>query len=212
VLVVLRQCGAVNKTVARTILQRIRVFAINEQTIRGTDDEGKMTNTKTVTLEVTPEQVEILALADRMGDLSLSIRPPNDNSLAERPNGTDVGTLLGSQEFGLEISPKDRRAPQGPSRGFADFVKRFAPPEASRVAANTNVAPPKTGPTMVIYEPDGMRRFEFGHDGTSPREVSSGGADTQIPGPADVEEELDPGDEPEMNEEGEDEAAARLGL
>ena len=43
---------------------------------------------KTVTLEVTPEQVEVLALADRLGDLTLSIRPPNDASLAERPNGT----------------------------------------------------------------------------------------------------------------------------
>jgi pilus assembly protein CpaB len=210
VLVVLRQGGALKEAVARTILQRIRIFAINEQTIRRTDEEGNMKNTKTVTLEVTPEQVEILALADRLGDLTLSIRPPNDVTLAERPQGTNIGVLLGSREIGVEIEPEEEQVARGRAGGFADFVKKMAGSDSTRVAANPNTMPVSAGPRMIIYEPEGTRRFEFNPDGTSPREVASGDLGVEMAGQAETEEELDAGDETEMDGEDEGPAAANL--
>ncbi len=54
-----------------TVLSDIRVLAVDQRT---DDDDGKATLAKTATLEVTPKQAEIIAVANEIGRLSLSLR------------------------------------------------------------------------------------------------------------------------------------------
>jgi pilus assembly protein CpaB len=63
---------------ARTLLQRLKILAVGQQL----DSEGKKAvTTRAVTLEVTPEQAEVLTGA---GSVRLVLRNPND-SVAEPP-------------------------------------------------------------------------------------------------------------------------------
>lgn len=61
---------------AETILRDVRVIAVDQQMVQGAPDDnsaaGKLA--RTVTLEVTPEDAQKVALATTMGKLSLSIR------------------------------------------------------------------------------------------------------------------------------------------
>lgn len=67
----------VSSMAAQTVLENVKVMAVDQT---ATEMEGVSVG-RTVTLEVTPEQSEKLALAARMGDLSLSLRKLGDESL-----------------------------------------------------------------------------------------------------------------------------------
>jgi len=56
---------------SETVLQDIRVLAVDQ---RADDQKHEITPAKTATLEVTPKQAEIVAVASEMGKLSLSLR------------------------------------------------------------------------------------------------------------------------------------------
>jgi pilus assembly protein CpaB len=62
--------GYVHKA-AQTVLHDIRVIAVDQQP---DSKSGQAVVARTVTLEVTPKQSEVVALADEMGKLSLSLR------------------------------------------------------------------------------------------------------------------------------------------
>lgn len=73
----------INNKVSETIIVNVRVLAIDQRT---NDLEGKPVRAKTVTLEVTPSQAEIIAVATRMGSLTLSLR-----SLPRQPDAETTG-------------------------------------------------------------------------------------------------------------------------
>ncbi len=64
---------------SETILQNMKVLAVDQSAIR--DEDSNAVVGRNVTLEVTYKQAEILALASRMGDLSLALRRLGDESL-----------------------------------------------------------------------------------------------------------------------------------
>lgn len=63
---------------SETVLTNIRVLAVDQ---RADDQNREVAVAKTATLEVTPKEAEIVAVASEMGKLSLSLR-----SLAQDPN------------------------------------------------------------------------------------------------------------------------------
>lgn len=70
--------GGQNRTVSESVLTNVRVLAI-DQTFK-TDDQGQQVVVgKTATLELEPNQAEILAMAESSGQLTLALR-----SLADR--------------------------------------------------------------------------------------------------------------------------------
>lgn len=75
-----RQKAIVERNVAsyatETVLQNVKVLAIDQSATR---DEEKARVGKTVTLEVTPRQAEILSVIDKAGDLSLALRGIGDD-------------------------------------------------------------------------------------------------------------------------------------
>lgn len=77
---------------SETILQNIRVLAI-DQTFEERDGE-KFVSGEIATLELSPGEAELIALADEMGQLSLSLRSIADAQEAEDSMNDDVARRL----------------------------------------------------------------------------------------------------------------------
>lgn len=170
------------KQMTRTILTNCRVFAVNEQIHRETDTQGNSIAAKTVSLLVTPKQVEILVLASRLGSLSLSLRPPDetgddesgttdDATIAELLNITeDADPNMDNKQQQKSTVAQDKKPSGG---GFLDFLKNS---QASLTSPTVGAMPAPQEPewTMDLLSPDGVRRFEFGENEELPMEVGPG--------------------------------------
>ncbi|MBA2113758.1 Flp pilus assembly protein CpaB [Bremerella alba] len=175
------------KQMTRTILTNCRVFAVNEQIHRETDSQGNSIAAKTVSLLVTPKQVEILVLASRLGSLSLSLRPPDETGDDEAGTTDDatISELLGITE---NADPDmDDQQPKQPAvaqdkkpsgGGFLDFLKNS---QAALTSPTVGAMPAAAEPewTMDLLSPDGVRRFEFGENEELPLEVSPGSSSSR---------------------------------
>ena len=100
-------------TITNTVLENVRVLAIDQQYVADKSDQPAVTELKTATLEVTPKQAEVLAKVQGMGDLSLALR-----SLAEDDNLPDAKPRL---------SPKFASSGGGEIREFRYGVGKLAP-------------------------------------------------------------------------------------
>lgn len=70
----------IDELATETVLENVRVLAVDQAAERN-EDEDKIKVGKTVTLAVTPEQAERLALADKMGTVVLALRGVGDTAL-----------------------------------------------------------------------------------------------------------------------------------
>lgn len=71
----------VDSYATETVLQNVKVLAVDQSAVRG--DEKKAVVAKTVTLEVTPRQAEILSVTSKAGDLSLTLRGIGDDVIVK---------------------------------------------------------------------------------------------------------------------------------
>jgi pilus assembly protein CpaB len=85
---------------AETILENVRVLATDQDAEGSVAGEGKAKVSKTITLEVTKEGAEKLALATQMGEIHLALRQMGDTSVEATPHKpvTDVtmGRIMGN--------------------------------------------------------------------------------------------------------------------
>jgi pilus assembly protein CpaB len=89
--------GNKEEPVSEAVLRNVRVLAIG-QVLENKDGE-KVATGKTATLELTPRQAEILALAQSMGEISLSLR-----SLADAAPGQSEPTAkLGADNSAVKL-------------------------------------------------------------------------------------------------------------
>ena len=97
--VILTRKGPSKRFVSDAILSNVRVLAI-DQKIEDLDDKGKSKTAvgKTATLELSPQQAEVLAMAQRMGTLSLALRSLKDarDDGSDRPATLKIGGRKGS--------------------------------------------------------------------------------------------------------------------
>lgn len=84
--------------VSETVLRNVRILAIG-QNIEQQGDK-KVANGKTATLELTPGQAETLALAQSMGEISLSLRSLSDANPAGLGGPQDAANALGRARSG----------------------------------------------------------------------------------------------------------------
>lgn len=80
--------GTINKYASETILENVKVLAIDQRTKKGKKKEEAAKVGKTVTLEVDARGAEKLFLARSMGDLSLSLRGVGDTTVKEKKQFT----------------------------------------------------------------------------------------------------------------------------
>jgi pilus assembly protein CpaB len=100
------QVGSKEEPVSEAILRNIRVLAIGQE-IENKDGE-KVATGKTATLELTPRQAEILALAQSMGDISLSLRSLADATPGQSEPAAKIGDANSSSIKFLKYGVQSR--------------------------------------------------------------------------------------------------------
>ncbi|MDQ3440382.1 MAG: Flp pilus assembly protein CpaB, partial [Planctomycetota bacterium] len=108
VIVSVQSPNGAREAIATTLLQGAQVLAIGSQTVTSGQDfkdknpgalnsKGQQSNTRQVTLLVTPKQAEILQLAAQYGVMSLSMRHPTDTAPV-RQELTRISEFTGNEQ------------------------------------------------------------------------------------------------------------------
>lgn len=135
-------------TITKTCLQNILVLSAG-QTITP-DARGQAMPAPTVTLLATPDQAEILTLANSEGHIQLVLRNGSDQGI-EAPPGRDVSELYGV---------KNRRPQQAQAQEAAAKPKPVPAPPVPKVAP----PPPPPPPDQVVVIRGNQRTVEVvGH-------------------------------------------------
>jgi pilus assembly protein CpaB len=94
-----------DKITSEILLTGVRIIAVDQSFVQGAAADGQQAPrvARTVTLEVSPEQAGVLAVAQRQGSLSLAIRPMQ---------GDEADGTTGAPEPGHEASTE---SPPGPN-------------------------------------------------------------------------------------------------
>jgi len=154
VLLYVAKANGIARTGTKTILQDIKVFAVND-VVQNTDDQATQSITaKTVTLLVTPSQAEKLVLANEIGKIKLVMRSPDDKGNSTPDGATEVGL------FSPEKSDRDREdmnPPANPKAGLTALLNaatqsQSAAPQQPAVAEPRSepVVPPETFAMQII--------------------------------------------------------------
>lgn len=146
------QRTGVNTAKSKIILQNIRVFAVDQTVQRSPDGSEERTIAKTVSLMLTPEQASKLSLAEKIGEISLIPRNPDDEAAADWTEYT-VEDLLAEGET------NSRAKEQG--RDSAD-ESQLAVDAGSLLGAIRSTIPPPLPPfRMEIVEAQAVREMFF---------------------------------------------------
>ena len=140
------------ETSTRTILQDVRVFAVNAvYDLDSTDNPDKIA-ARTISLLVTPSQAEKVTLAAEMGEMRLVMRSPEDDTETDT-GGSFPDELFGNTEAGDRDKESEAMAPilgVGGSKdnGFIQFLKS----QKSKSPSDTGPVPAADNWTMRKIE------------------------------------------------------------
>lgn len=142
--------------VSKIVLQNIKVLA-NGQNIDKPENQRETERVKAVTLQVTPQQAEKLALASKEGELQLVMRNSIDQNDEATPGANKASLLAG--ERALPVAEPDSGAKAKP----AVIVRRSKPrptvANASLKIENPVIAPPR--PSVEVIEGAKKRNVDF---------------------------------------------------
>ncbi len=162
VLLAVKHNSSTTDQMAKTILQDIRVFAVNDQyrPAEGNKSDESIT-AKTVSLLVTPSQAETIALAGEMGKIRLVLRHPDDDAVTETAGAEESEILQGSGH-----SDRNHDAPDGsPDKngGVLAWLKRQTTPAQPAGHILAQIAPPEPEEhfTMEVIKADELSRVDF---------------------------------------------------
>ena len=150
--------------ISKIVLQNVKVLA-SGQNLDKPKDEREADAVKAVTLQVTPEQAEKLALASTEGKLRLMLRNMIDQD-DEQTQGADKQSLLGGERAttppppGSLKSEQTQPAPQpvrrAPRTQFPERVSQAAPAEAPKPQP-----PPPPRPNVEMIQGTKRSTVEF---------------------------------------------------
>lgn len=145
--------------ISKIVLQNIKVLA-NGQNIDRPKSEREPESVKAVTLQVTPEQAEKLALASTEGKLQLVMRNAVDQG-DEQTEGVDKRRLLGGERAAPVPDPGSMKSEQ-PARP-APVVRRVArvAPREEKPAAQPAAPPPPPRQSVEVIEGAKKRSVDF---------------------------------------------------
>lgn len=132
--------------VSRIVLERILVLAVAQESRR---DEERPKLANAVTLEVTPDQAELLDVARSVGQLSLVLRSPADAQLSSTSGKAKPDLWGGESVAASSPGPALRPARSSTPRDQKAAVERAAaPPSQPSVAASR----PQTGSQVEVFK------------------------------------------------------------
>ncbi len=164
----------INQTVTRTILQDIRVFAVNDQVGQSEEiSEEQSIAAKTVSLLLTPQETELVALAAEVGKLRLVMRSPEDDEASET-HGADIARLLNPDAADRD---GDDTSLVYDGNGDGDNLVNFLSNESKsepKLDVETIDVESENVWTMVLVIGSEAREVQFRSDSRLPKEIGSG--------------------------------------
>lgn len=144
--------------VSKIVLQNIKVLA-NGQNIDRPRNEKETERVKAVTLQVTPEQAEKLALASSEGKLQLVMRNSVDQGDEVTP-GANKSSLLAGERAELVpepgLGPKDEKPKSVARRSKPRIV-----PASNKAASNVPPQPAPQRPSIEVIEGAKKKNVDF---------------------------------------------------
>jgi len=160
VVVVINPTEQQQNPISKIVLQNIKVLA-NGQNIDRPKNDREPESVKAVTLQVTPDQAEKLALASTEGKLQLVMRNSTDQD-DEKTQGVDKRTLLGGEHAGIVPDPGSMKSEQPkPPTPVVRAAPRIAPPVREVVKPATPAAPPPPRASVEVIEGAKKRNVDF---------------------------------------------------
>jgi pilus assembly protein CpaB len=113
----LQNANADHKMASETVLQDVRIIAIDQEIVQGAPSNnvaaGKVA--RTVTLQLQPEQVERVTVAEKLGRLSLAMRSAVQAAEVRTPNavfGGDVSPAIAHESANTTVVVYENGAPK----------------------------------------------------------------------------------------------------
>lgn len=153
--------------ISKIVLQNIKVLASGQDIDQPKNDDREAQQAKAVTLQVTPEQAEKLALASSEGKLQLVMRNSIDQN-DEQTQGVDKRTLLGGEHAAPQPEPGSLKSEQPeqkpvPAAPRPMYMRRssFAPVELREEAKPAPTPAPTPRATVEMFEGSKKRSVDF---------------------------------------------------
>lgn len=143
--------------VSKIVLQNIKVLA-NGQNIDQPEDQREANSVKAVTLQVTPEQAEKLALAAAEGKLQLVMRNSIDQG-DEQTRGVNKRELLGGDHARPAPEPGSLKSEQ--PKVESKPVRSYRPAAQPKPAPVSAPSPEKPRASVEVIEGSKKRSVEF---------------------------------------------------
>jgi pilus assembly protein CpaB len=159
--------AANNGPISKIVLQNIKVLASGQNIDQPKNDDREAQQVKAVTLQVTPDQAERLALASTEGKLQLVMRNATDQD-DEQTQGVDKRTLLGGEHAAPQPDPgslkseqpKQKPMPAAPRPLFMHRSGVSAEPREQKAAPAPTPAPTPRN-TVEMFEGAKKRNVDF---------------------------------------------------
>lgn len=155
--------GNGNVAESKTVMRNVRVFAINGNPAREADNK-QANGTSTLQLQIKESQVEALTLANKLGEMRISLRSSREDGDTESDSEADNGDTF--------LSWVHQNAREEEPAATASALTQTPP--ANQFAANTPA--PKTNKAepneMLIVTPSGVARYQWTNDQELPRLVT----------------------------------------
>jgi pilus assembly protein CpaB len=182
------------ETITRTILQDVKVFAVNDVTgmEEGKDGAGKSIVARTISLLVTPEQAAKVTLASQLGTIQLVMRNPGDNKMIEDINARP-GDLFGNTNTGGGRE-KEEAASSSPEKGKGLLDMLSAMKNKPHPALPRAVVSQRPTWSMRVLKGGAVGEIQF--ESTNANAASPAGAWKIISGSAGAPSETDMNDNP----------------
>jgi len=147
--------------ISKIVLQNIKVLASGQNIDKPKNDREVERTIKAVTLQVTPEQAEKLALASSEGKLQLVMRNSVDQA-DEQTAGANKRTLLSGERAMIAPDPGTASAPKpAPSSAVRRTAPRPAREYNNPAPVKASAPPPAARPTVDVYEGAKKKTVDF---------------------------------------------------
>lgn len=154
VMVTLNDADSTRKQVAKLFMENMRVLSVGTQVQR--DQNGKPISAGTVSLEVTPDQAEELAIAANAGQIQLVLR-----GFGDPDSITTTGAVASDVLAKLRETPAPRPAPRRPAPRRT-VARPPTPPPAPAPVVQAPPPPPKPDTAVVqVWRGDQRSAVKF---------------------------------------------------
>ncbi len=177
-----------SRTGANTILQDIKVFAVNDVVRTSDDKANESIAAHTVTLLVTPKQGEILSLASSIGTIKLVMRSPSDSGTSD-PHGISLNDLITPDKADRSSETMDH-PPISPKSGLTAMLNEIVKPSAAAPKSpmkpepvsqpSPQPAPPQESFSMQVVRGDQISETDFRRRMDDPTRWDNGSPSTAV--------------------------------